>query len=99
MAIVRAKVKVEPPVQNVEPTKVRSVAKKPTKKIDIEVKSTENKVEDKKSTSDNRFERHKASGDLTKRNEIIEKVKQGLLRWAFYGVENDNGYQYYRKLK
>jgi hypothetical protein len=89
MARVRAKVKVEPPVQNVEPTKVRSVAKKPTKKIDVEVKST----------SDNRFERHKASGDLTKRAEISEKVKQGLLRWAFYGVENDNGYQYYIKIK
>ena len=99
MAKVRAKVKAEPLATNVEPTKVRSVDKKTTKKVDVEVKPIEKKVEDKKSTSDNRFERHKAFGDLAKRNEISEKVKQGLLRWAFYGVENDNGYQYYLKIK
>ena len=99
MAKVRAKVKAEPIVTNLEPTKVRSIDKKTTKKVDIEVNPIEKKVEDKKSISDNRFERHKSFGDLTKRAEIIEKVKQGLLRWAFYGVENDNGYQYYLKIK
>jgi hypothetical protein len=62
-------------------------------------KVVEKKLDDKKSISDSRFERHKVSGDLTKRNEISEKVKQGLLRWAFYGIENDNGYQYYLKIK
>jgi len=95
MAKVRAKVKVEPTIKNVEPTKVRSVDNKTTKKVEIEPK----KVDDKKSTSDNRFERHKAYGDSVKRAEISEKVKQGLLKWAFYGVENDNGYQYYLKIK
>jgi hypothetical protein len=99
MAKVRAKVKTEPQTQNVEPTKVRSVAKQPTKKVEAQPKVVEKKVDDKKSTSDSRFERHKASGDLIKRAEISEKVKQGLLRWAFYGIENDNGYQYYLKIK
>lgn len=94
MAKVRAKVKVEPLVQSVVPTKVRSVDKEPPKKVELETK-----IVDKKVLSDNRFERHKADGDLTKRAEIIEKVKQGLLKWAFYAVENDNGYQYYLKIK
>ena len=62
-------------------------------------KVVEKKLDDKKSISDSRFERHKASGDLPKRAEISEKVKQGLLRWAFYGIENDNRYQYYLKIK
>jgi hypothetical protein len=94
MAKVRAKVKSEPSIENLEPTKVRSVTEEPTKNIEVQPK-----VVDKKSTSDSRFERHKASGDLPKRAEISEKVKQGLLRWAFYGIENDNGYQYYLKIK
>lgn len=99
MAKVRAKVKAEPIINNAEPAKVRSVNKKTTKKVDVEINATEKKVDDKKTVSDNRFERHKAFGDLTKRNEISEKVKQGLLRWAFYGVENDNAYQYYLRIK
>jgi hypothetical protein len=36
-----------------EPTKVRSIDKKTTKKVDIEVNPIEKKVEDKKSISDN----------------------------------------------
>jgi len=53
----------------------------------------------KKGLSDGRFERHKAFGDLNKRNEINEKVKQGLLRWSFYALENDNPYHFYLKIK
>lgn len=99
MAKKRVKVQVEPIKPVVEEPKVRSVVKKTTKKVEVEAKPIEKKVDEKKSPSDNRFEKHKAFGDLTKRNEITEKVKQGLLRWAFYGVDNDNGYQYYLKIK
>ena len=87
MAKVRAKVKVEPLLKEMEPPKVRSIEK------------NEVKIVEKKTTSDNQFEKHKAFGDSVKRADIGEKVKQGLLKWAFYGVENDNGYQYYLKIK
>jgi hypothetical protein len=36
-------------------------------------------------------------GDLNKRNEIIDKVKNGQLKWGFYGIDGDNGYHYYIK--
>jgi hypothetical protein len=88
MAKVRTKVGINPPIKEVEPTKVRLVT------VDIE-----KKTDDKKSVTDTRFEKHKAFGDLIKRNEINEKVKLGLLKWSYYGLENDTGYHYYRKVK
>ena len=93
----RTKVTVESIIKKEEPLKVRSTNKKnenQTKGVVVD-----EKLENKKITSDNRFERHKAFGDQTKRNEIIEKVKQGLLRWSFYAIDNDNGYHYYLKIK
>ncbi len=98
----RVKAKSEPTVKVEEPLKVRPrAAKKTTAKVEkvlSEMVPTE-KADTKKIPSDNRFERHKAFGDLAKRAEISEKVKQGLLKWAFYGIDNDNGYQYYLKIK
>ena len=44
-------------------------------------------------------EKHKAFGDLPKRNEINDKVKQGLLNWSFFALDNDKPYQYYIKIK
>jgi hypothetical protein len=103
MAKKRVKVQAEPAKPIVEQPKVRPVVKKTTRKtkseVIPEVKPIEKKVDDKKIPSDNRFERHKAFGYLPKRTEVIEKVKQGLLRWAFYAVDNDNGYHYYLKIK
>ena len=93
MAKRRVKVKVEPVKIIVEQPKVRPVVKKPIKKTETEIKTVE-----RKAPSDNRFERRK-DGDLSKRNEINEKVKQGLLKWAFYGIDNEIGYQYYLKIK
>jgi hypothetical protein len=55
--------------------------------------------DDKKGLSDSRFERHKAFGDLPKRSEINDKVKQGLLNWSFFALDNDKPYQYYIKIK
>lgn len=85
---IRDKVKIELPKQISEVPKVREG-------VDITAKKDENK----KSLTDSRFERHKAFDDLIKRNEIAEKVKQGLLKWVFYAIDNDNGYQYYIKIK
>lgn len=101
MAKKRVKVESEPIVKKEEP-KVRARASKTinkkVEKVLSEMIPTE-KVDGKKILTDNSFERHKAFGDVDKRNAIAEKVKQGLLKWAFYGVENDNGYQYYLKIK
>jgi hypothetical protein len=102
MAKKRVKVKAEPIKQIEEAPKVREKAPKRTlKKIEkvlAEVVPTE-KVDNKRVLTDNRFEKHKAFGDTAKRVEITEKVKQGLLKWAFYAIDNDNGYQYYLKIK
>ena len=102
MAKKRVKVKVEPIKQVDESPKVREKAPKRTlKKIEkvlAEVVPTE-KIDNKKLPSDSRFERHKAFGDVAKRGEFNEKLKQGLLKWAYYAVDNDNGYQYYLKIK
>ena len=98
----RVKVKPEPIKLGEESPKVREKAPKRTlKKIEKtlnEVISVE-KSDNKKSIADNRFERHKAFGDQNKRVEITEKVKVGLLKWSFYAIDNDNGYQYYLKFK
>ncbi|MEN6290520.1 MAG: hypothetical protein ABFD07_00685 [Methanobacterium sp.] len=97
---VKVKSEVIKPIE--EKPKVRPRAPKTTikkvEKVLSEMVPTE-KVENKKVNTDNKFERHKAFGDLTKRNELIEKVKTGHLRWAFYAVEGENGYHYYRILR
>ncbi len=102
MAKKRVKVKVEPIKKVEEAPKVRGSAPKRTlkkvEKVLAEMVQTE-KVETKKVVSDNRFERHKAFNDTTKRGEINEKIKGGLLKWSFYAIDNDTGYQYYLKIK
>lgn len=102
MAKKRVKVDSEPIVKKEEPLKVRpKAAKRTTQKVEkvLSEMIPQDKVDNKKLPTDNRFERHKAFGDINKRAEIAEKVKQGLLKWAFYAIDNDNGYQYYLKIK
>ena len=48
---------------------------------------------------ENNFERLKVNGDEVKRKEFEQKVKEGELRWAFCGIDNDKLYQYYTKVK
>jgi len=102
MAKKRVKVEAEPIKKVEEPLKVRDKAPKRTlkkvEKVLSEMIQTE-KVETKKTVSDNRFERHKVFNDVNKRNEINEKIKGGLLKWSFYAIDNDTGYQYYLKIK
>jgi hypothetical protein len=82
--------------------KVRTRAPKTTaKKIEkvlSEMVPTD-KVENKKVNTENKFERHKAFGDLVKKGEISEKVKNGQLKWSFYAIDGENGYHYYLKIK
>ena len=100
----KKRVKAKPEVVKVveDKPKVRTRAPKTTvKKIEkvlSEMVPTE-KVENKKTNTDNRFERHKAFGDLAKRSEISDKVKNGQLRWSFYAIDGENGYHYYLKIK
>ena len=99
----KKRVKVTPEiVKKEEQPKVRAKAPKRTlqkvEKVLSEIVPVE-KTDNKKIPSDNRFERHKAFGDSNKRAEISQKIKEGLLRWSFYAIDNDNGYQYYIKVK
>jgi hypothetical protein len=57
------------------------------------------KIDNKKSKSEFKFERHKAFGDLIKQSEISEKVKNGELKWSYYALDGETGYQYYQVLK
>lgn len=96
---------------NVKPDSVKKAEEKPkarSKSTKTESKTLKkvlaemvpvDKGDSKKLPSDNRFERHKASGDQPKRNEINEKLKSGQVRWAFYAIDGDHGYQYYLKIK
>jgi hypothetical protein len=102
--MVKKRVKVKPEVVKVVEDKPKVRAKAPktaTKKIEkvlSEMVPTE-KNENKKIKSDNSFERHKAFGDLLKRTEITDKVKNGQLKWSFYAIDGENGYHYYLKIK
>jgi hypothetical protein len=102
--MVKKRVKVKPDVVKVveDKPKVRTKAPKTaTKKIEkvlSEMVPIE-KNENKKIKSDNSFERHKAFGDLLKRTEITDKVKNGQLKWSFYAIDGEHGYHYYLKIK
>lgn len=52
-----------------------------------------------KSPEENNYERFKAEGDVVKRKEFEQRVKEGELRWAFCAIDNDKLYQYYLKVK
>lgn len=102
MAKKRVKAKVEPIKQVEETSKVRETEPKSTLKIIekvLTVITPVEKIDNKKLPNDSRFERHKSFGDITKRAEFNERVKQGLLKWVYYALDNDNGYQYYIKIK
>jgi hypothetical protein len=49
----------------------------------------------------NEYEYVKVPGNTKENrfNEIGQKVQSGELQWAYYAVENDIGYHFYRKLK
>lgn len=51
-----------------------------------------------KSPEENNYERLKSEGDLAKRKEFEQKVKEGQLKWAFFAIDNDKYYHYYLKV-
>jgi hypothetical protein len=52
-------------------------------------------------TKKNEYEYVKVPGNAKENrfNEIGQKVQNGELQWAYYAIENDIGYHFYRKLK
>jgi len=52
-----------------------------------------------KISSENNFERFKVEGDAIKRKEFEQRIKEGELKWAFCGIDNDKLYHYYLKIK
>lgn len=52
-----------------------------------------------KSPEENKYERFRVEGDVNKRKEFEQNVKEGLLKWAFCGIDNDKLYHYYIKTK
>jgi len=47
----------------------------------------------------NKYERIKAGSNYEQREKIQQKIKDGFLRWAFYGIDNSVYYHYYLVIK
>lgn len=83
----KREVPVEKEVVKVEP-------KKPV--VKVEPKKPE---EPKPKKSENKYVRLALDAKGDERNEIVEKVKRGELKLAFYATDNDKGYHYYLVIK
>lgn len=100
--------KVEPkPIVKAEPKKREVSVKKEVVKVEPKkpvVKETpkpeEPKPEEPKpKKSENKYVRLALDAKGDERNEIVEKVKRGELKLAFYATDNDKGYHYYLVIK
>ena len=49
--------------------------------------------------AENKYVRISLDAKQDERADIINKVKNGEIKWAFYATDNDNGYHYYLVLK
>lgn len=49
--------------------------------------------------AENKYVRISLDAKQDERADIINKVKNGEIKWAFYATDNDNGYHYYQILK
>jgi hypothetical protein len=78
-------------ITNESKPKVRGTKTTPTSVI----------VQDEKPTtkSTNKYERVKVGSTYEQREKIQQKVKDGLLKWAFYGVDSGVAYHYYLVIK
>lgn len=54
---------------------------------------------DKLVRSKNRYIKLKVGSKIEEINEVMDKVKNNEVKWAFYGVDNGVGYHYYVILK
>jgi hypothetical protein len=105
--------KVEPkPIVKAEPKKREVSVKKEVVKVEPkkpvvketpkpeEPKPEEPKPEEPKpKKSENKYVRLALDAKGDERNEIVEKVKRGELKLAFYATDNDKGYHYYLVIK
>jgi len=88
-------VKAEPKKREV-PVKNEVVKVEPKKPV---VKETPKPEEPKPKKSENKYVRLALDAKGDERNEIVEKVKRGELKLAFYATDNDKGYHYYLVIK
>ena len=49
--------------------------------------------------AENKYVRISLDAKQDERADIVNKVKNGEIKWAFYATDNDNGYHYYLVLK
>ncbi len=63
------------------------------------VKEIPKPEEPKPKKSENKYVRLALDAKGDERNEIVEKVKRGELKLAFYATDNDKGYHYYLVIK
>lgn len=73
--------------------KTREVSKEPI----IQVKQDSETQQKRIISSEKNYDKIKAFND-SKRPEINDKLKNNSIRWAYYAVDGDTGYQYYFKL-
>ena len=93
--------KIEPkPIIKAEPKKRVTqplVEETPKKEVEttVDVKVEEPKVK----RSENKYVRVALDAKAEERNEFLQKVKSGELKYAFYATDNDKGYHYYLVIK
>jgi glycerophosphoryl diester phosphodiesterase len=76
----------------VKPTPKKVV--KPELKVEVE-EQTEAKVK----RSENKYVKVALDAKAEERNEFVQKVKNGELKYAYYATDNDKGYHYYLVIK
>ena len=90
------------PIVKAEPKKREVAVKKETVKVEVKkpvVKETVKPEEPKPKKSENKYVRLALDAKGEERNAIVEKVKSGELKLAYYATENDKGYHYYLVIK
>jgi hypothetical protein len=95
--------KVQPkPIVKTEPKKREVPVKTPVVKVEPKkpvVKETPKPEEPKQKKSENKYVRIALDVKGEERNAIVERVKNGELKLAYYATENDKGYHYYLVIK
>jgi hypothetical protein len=73
------------------PKPIAKVVEKPIEAVEEE--------KPKVKRAENKYVRISLDAKQDERADIINKVKKGDLRYAYYATDNDNGYHYYQILK
>jgi hypothetical protein len=65
----------------------------------IVVEEEPKEVKQRAKPSENKYIRLVTDANAEERKEVSDKVKNGEVKWAFYGTEGDKGYHYYLVFK